>query len=227
LSLVVATPMHARSVPVPRERLLADEGAVWEQLRTHGWCYPGEAARILRVPTVDYRQLRVIYALVREMSGGQEIAEPLPMKPGQKRASRPWARFTLRDLACAAEVVRLCVEPVRGSPEGRGRLNVAKLRNACTRLQKEGMTWPLLEVTFEWDGAKLVAMSNKVRFDAATGQLLLAGAAGDAHGWHGREPTPRLARLIRQERAAVRKAREQALRLDRSPPRTSGMSRPL
>lgn len=217
---MVDTPNHARAVPVPPGRL---DDEAWSRLATEGWCYPGEAARILDVAWLDYRQLRVIHELVRKMSGGSAIPGPLPRKAGNdKRPMRPWARYTLRDLACAAEVVRLCVRPVSRSPDSRARLNVAQLKHACERLQIEGMACPLLEVRFDWSAGRLVATSQMVRFDASTGQLLLANAEALTRRYQARRRLdPRLARVIRAERIAVHQARKYQLRMDRRPPRTS------
>jgi hypothetical protein len=84
------------------------------------------------------------------------------------------------------------------------------------------MACPLLEVRFDWSAGRLIATSNAVRFDAVTGQVLLANAEALTRRHQSRRRLdPRLARVINAERAALRRARQYELRLDRRPPRGS------
>jgi hypothetical protein len=130
---------------------------------------------------------------------------------------------TPADLACAAEIVRLCEEDISGgSKDGRKRLKVARLKHACERLKREGVAYPLLEMRFERSGNLLIATSNNIQFDASTGQLLLASAEALIKMHQSRRRLdPRLARVIRAERAAVQQARQYSVRMDQRPIRGS------
>lgn len=120
--------------------------------------FPGEVVRTLGLRGVDYRQLRDMLRLARE-SRGEAFKE------------RRWATYSFRDL-CA---IRIIVE-LFGGPSAiaaGAHLRLRALREVCVRLRTFGFTDPLLQVKLTRVGSEIVAQSEGVRFEAATGQILI------------------------------------------------------
>lgn len=120
--------------------------------------FPGEVARILGLKGVDYRQLRDMLRLAREVRG--DAVE------GTK-----WARYSFTDL-CALRVI---VDLFGGADQVRNgaRLELQRLRATCMHLRKLGFANPLLQVKLTSANGSILAQADGVRFEAATGQLLL------------------------------------------------------
>lgn len=125
-----------------------------------GRFYVGEARRILGVEELTYAQMQEIYLLVREQAG-------LPVAPGK------WNPFTYADLACAVEIVRLCVDVGELRATGKTRLRLHQIRQACKGLKRQGLTNPLLQAELRWSGRRVVADLGQMLIDATSGQLLV------------------------------------------------------
>lgn len=129
--------------------------------------YPGEAARILGCPHIEYRLLRRIYDLVRRQRGEDRLSG--------------WARWTLTDLAAAGRVIALCGGPDRLHPDHR--LTLGNLEHACVALREQGFANPLLEVTLVRQGKQFLAAVDGVVMDPATGQGVINWAYSEAAAW--------------------------------------------
>jgi hypothetical protein len=159
-----------------------------------GHFYVAEARRILGVEGLTHAQMQEIYVLVREQAG-------MSVPPGK------WCPFTYADLACAVQVIRLCVDLDELREKGRTRLRLHHVRQACAGLRRQGLTNPLLEADLYWSGRRVVADLGQMLIEARSGQLLddriverlepLAGTVG---------ADPALVRRVLQARSRARGA---------------------
>lgn len=122
--------------------------------------YPNEAVRVLGVEHAEYRQLRALLALVRDL-------------PEAELGNR-WTRYGLADIAGLQVAIRLVGGPDAFRP-GR-RLRLAPLRAALTSLRKMGVTHPLIEVPLILVDGKVVAQVKGLIVDPVSGQGLLGHA---------------------------------------------------
>ena len=136
----------------PRERLQDPATAVF---------FPGEVVRLLGLGDIEYAQLRRLYLLSRELRG-------LHRPPGNK-----WGRFSLGDLACVEQLVKLGGGRAALVP-GR-RLILGDVRQACRVLRAAGVSNPLLEVDLVRVKGRLLATVDGYVFEPATGQMVLEG----------------------------------------------------
>lgn len=131
------------------------------EVDSDGHFFPGEAARLIGVPGLDYRQLRDIFQLVREQAG-TAFADP-----------KSWSRYSYVDLAGAIEVVRLCIDTDALDAGRKPRLRLARLRRACLQLRKQGLSNPLLQAKLDLVDGQIVAQIQGLTFNPRNGQLLL------------------------------------------------------
>jgi hypothetical protein len=144
--------------PVVREKKLSRRPS--DRSRRRGLFFPREAAHLLGIPNVDYRQLRRLFALVR-------YERSLP--------ARRWARFTFRDLIALRVAVQL-LGGVR-AVNGRGYLQIKRLERVLDRLRNVyGIEDPLTQVLLERREQAVVAQFRGVHFDVGSGQLSLFAA---------------------------------------------------
>ena len=120
--------------------------------------FPGEVVRILGLEGIDYRQLRDMLRLARETRGEAVV-------------DAQWARYTFTDLCAIRAIVDLFGGVVR--LRNGARLELQRLRAICVHLRALGFSDPLLQVKLTRTNGSIVAQANGVRFEAATGQLLL------------------------------------------------------
>jgi hypothetical protein len=155
--------------------------------------FPGEVVRILRLDGIDYRQLREMLRLARELRG-------------ERLQDSRWARYTFADL-CA---IRVIVELFGGPSELRrgARLQLRRLRSICLGLRKKGVADPLLQVKLTRLGRSIVAQTNGVKFEAATGQLLLDSVYREAQAASEQKPTSSRRELKRERGDVTRRVRE-------------------
>ena len=125
-----------------------------------GQFFPGEVAQMLNVPSLDYRQLRNIYRLVR-------------IQAGHEFRPKEWARFSYEDIAGALEVVRICVESQGLDTTMSFRLALARLSKACRNLRRYGFSNPLLQVQLRIHDEQVIAELDGAVLDATTGQQLI------------------------------------------------------
>lgn len=107
---------------------------------------------------LDYRQLRDMFRLVREVRGESVV-------------QREWARCTFTDLCAIRVIVDLFGGP--SAMRANGRLQLKVLRTICMRLRKMGFSNPLLQVKLTRLDSGIVAQADGIRFQAATGQVLI------------------------------------------------------
>jgi hypothetical protein len=120
--------------------------------------FPGEVARLLGLPNIDYSQLRRMFVLARVLRG-----DPRP--------DRAWARFTLADLAATEVIVGLAGGRDRlalGS-----RLTFGDLEPTCKALRSMGFENPLLQVPLARVGRKTLAKVDEYIFEPISGQMVL------------------------------------------------------
>jgi hypothetical protein len=124
-----------------------------------GYFFPGEVARMLGVPGIDYYQLRRLFTLVREQGGGTP--------------NEGWSRYTLTDIAALQVVLELCGGKEAVQP-GR-RLRIKRVRQACQALRDQGVANPLLEVRLHRDPGRerILAEIGGTVFDPVSGQTVL------------------------------------------------------
>jgi hypothetical protein len=128
-----------------------------------GYFYPGEVVRLLRLGDIDYAQLRRLLRIIR---GDQGIEK------------KKWARYDLRDLGSLKVAIDLCGGP-EALREGR-HLSVSRVSRACEALRAAGVRDPLIESGLRLVGTRILATSQGLTFDAATGQLELNLVLTDA-----------------------------------------------
>lgn len=132
-----------------------------------GSFFPGEAARLLGLADLDYRQLRRLFRLARGQAGGPVVA-------------RRWSRYTLVDLASVYVAVQILglhrVAPGR-------RLRMAALEAACAALSARGFTNPLLQVPMMMQGDRVLVILHGEVLDPVAGQQALNLAMAEAHRW--------------------------------------------
>ncbi len=119
---------------------------------------PSEVARLFGHEELDYRQFGALLRLVR------------PVDP-ERRRGRP-ARLTFRELGALRTAFNLAggVDALR---EGRN-LRVAQVARACSRLREVyGVADPLSDIRLERDGSRILAVLEGVRFEVASGQVVL------------------------------------------------------
>jgi hypothetical protein len=146
-----------RELRAPRTRVISPHPE-------KGQFFPGEVARMLKIESLDYRQLRSIYQLVREQAG--HTYQP-----------KEWARFSYDDIAAALEVVRICIESRGLDTKVRFTLVLLHLRKACLKLQGSGFTNPLLQLRLQLVEGRVIAEIDGATLDAETGQQLIDLAA--------------------------------------------------
>ena len=120
--------------------------------------YASEAAQVLGVPEIEYRQLRKLVEVVRD---GREMPE------------RAWARYSLADVAGLQIVIDLVGGPDAFRPGGRMRMRLQPVRDAIAALRSMGFPHPLIEVPLSLEGDRIVAHLQGVVIDPRTGQGLL------------------------------------------------------
>lgn len=122
--------------------------------------YPAEAASVLGLHNVEYRQLRRLLELVRG--------------PRSVESSR-WARFSLADVAG----LQIAVGLLGGSEvfERGRRMRIQPLEKAVESLRLLGFANPLVQVPLERQGNQIVARIHGVLVDPQTGQGLLVSVA--------------------------------------------------
>ncbi|MBN7535249.1 hypothetical protein I3U85_13715 [Mycobacteroides abscessus subsp. abscessus] len=124
-----------------------------------GYFYPGEVAEMLGVRSIDYHQLRGLFHLIREQSGGGET-------------TRGWSRYTLTDVAALRVALDLC-----GGADAlqKGRhLRLGNLAAVCRALRAQGIANPLLDVQLRRQRSRVYAVIRGTMFDPLTGQTVLA-----------------------------------------------------
>jgi len=135
----------------PSERVGATVSAVF---------YPGEAARLLGVPDIDYAQLIKLHRLARESRG---------LKPS---SDKRWTRFDFMDLAC----IHVLIELGGGTERlqvGR-RLVLGNISATCAALRQRGVKNPLLDVPLKRVGRSIVAKVDGYVFEPDSGQAVMA-----------------------------------------------------
>lgn len=142
---------HAETAPKRRVR---SDPAVAE-------FFPGEAARLLGLASIDYAQLRELFRIARAVRGSEDIG-------------RGWARFSLADLA-AIEVLVDLGGGREALAEGR-RLVHGDVEATCVALRRMGFGDPLLEVPLTREGRRILARVNAFVLEPTTGQLVLETA---------------------------------------------------
>lgn len=120
--------------------------------------FAGEVVQILDLKGLDYRQLREMLRLARESRG-------------EACVDRRWATYSFRDLVAIRAIVDL-FGGARAIAAG-AQLRLRALRAVCLRLRRFGFSDPLLEVKLTRAGSKIVAQSEGIRFEPASGQLLI------------------------------------------------------
>jgi hypothetical protein len=138
--------------------------------------YPGEVARILRLEGLDYRQLRMLFRIIRQQAGS---TDPL---------GRGWSRFTFRDLV-ALKTALLLAGGEEALAAGR-RLRLQDLQEVCRRLREDlGLVSPLTEIAFRRRGRTIVAQVHGLLFEPLSGQLLLAEVESAVEDYLNEHPT--------------------------------------
>lgn len=151
-----------------------------EALRTE--FFPAEAARILGLGRIDYRQLRRIFDLV---------APPERRGVFQRGRRRGWARFSFRDLLAAKLAIFLARRPRPNAR--RARLRLQDVEAAATALARHSkLTDPLLDATWGVFGSTVIAEVDGVTIDPRTRQTLLTEVVrGAAEYMRDEERAPR------------------------------------
>lgn len=124
-----------------------------------GFFYPGELVEVLGVERIDYRQLRILLALVRGVEPGK-----LP---------RSWAQYSLPEVAGMRLALELCGAYTEQSSTARRYLRLSPLEKACAALRSIGIENPLLEVPLVRHGSRIIAKVNGLLVDPTNGQLIL------------------------------------------------------
>ena len=176
---------HGPVPPVPRVR----QPPSWAD----GCFYPNEVARFLSFQDIDYAQLRRFYRLIRAQSG-----QPLP--PG-------WSRYSFTDVACLVIAISYCGGAAALAP-GR-RLVLGQIEDACLALRGLGFANPLLQVRLRRIGRTLLAETDQLVQDPASGQLAIREAAQAADQYFDRTllADPELADALEAEVKRHRVAR--------------------
>jgi len=125
---------------------------------TSEFFYASEAAQVLGVPEIEYRQLRKLVEVVRD---------------GRAVSAKAWARYSLADVAGMQIVIDLVGGPDVFKPGGRMRMRLQPVRDAIAALRKMGFPHPLIEVPLSLEGNRIVAHLRGVVIDPRTGQGLL------------------------------------------------------
>jgi hypothetical protein len=168
--------------------------------------FPGEAAKILGLKGVNYRQLRRLFDLV---ASGQPASRPGRSLGARRRA---WARFTFRDLLG----VRMAVELAGGREVlvgSRGRLLIRPVEQAVAAIRSVGgLRYPLLQATWGRVGSAIVAEVDGLVMEPRTRQLMIAEVVEAVAAHATATDSPLTARTVcRQVRDQYRE-----LRLDRA-----------
>lgn len=119
--------------------------------------YPNEAVRVLGVEHAEYRQMRALLALVRDLP--------------EEELGNHWVRYGLADIAGLQVAIQLVGGPEAFRP-GR-RLRLAPLRAALAALRTMGVSHPLIEVPLILVDGKIVAQVKGLIVDPVSGQGLL------------------------------------------------------
>lgn len=120
---------------------------------------PGEFARLVGAPELNYRQFDELLALVK-------------VDDDRRRRGCP-ATLSFRDLVALRTAFELAggTEAIHA---GRN-LRYTRVAKACQRLREEyGVNDPLVEVRLEREGARVIAVLDGVRFEVTTGQVVMA-----------------------------------------------------
>src|SRR5947207_6745078 len=125
--------------------------------------FPAEAARILGLRRIDYRQMRRIFDLVAP-----------PERRGEFRRGRRrgWARFSFRDLLAAKLAIFLARRPRPNAQRARLRLQDVEAAAAALALHSK-LAEPLLDATWGIFGSTVIAEVDGVVIDPRTRQTLL------------------------------------------------------
>ena len=122
--------------------------------------FPGEVARILKLPAWDYHQLRRLFRAL--------VAVP---PPSPTPRTWTWSRYTFRDLVSLRTALRLA--EARG-----GKRDFRSVLQACRLLRDVfGLVTPLSDVQLDRFGEEIVARIHGRLIGARTGQLVMAEVA--------------------------------------------------
>lgn len=153
--------------------------------RTH--FFPGEAARILRLTGVDYRQIRRLFDLVAQSDQRHKARGP--------NGGRKWAKFTFRDLLGARIAIELAggVEAIRRGD----RLHLKPLET-CVAALAGNPQWetPLLDLRWGSLGSSLFAEIDGVVMEPKSRQLLLREVVEGAARYLRRDPSRKDAAML-------------------------------
>ena len=145
----MAPPTRGRQLKSPTKRV---------RKAAEGYFFPNEVVRMLRLQSLDYRQLRRLFALVAVCRG--------------KIPARRWARFTFQDLASLRGAI-LALGGIQRISASK-RLPLKRLERACEKLRTQyGLTNPLTQARLRWDGRDVIVQLRGARFEPDSGQLLL------------------------------------------------------
>lgn len=117
--------------------------------------YAGEAAQLLDIADLDYRQIRTLYVFVRDQRG---LATP----------AGSWARFSPVDLICLTRLITLVGGKEQLAPNKRLRLHA--VRQTTRWLRSRGVANPLLEVPMTRVGSRVLIQLSETDLDPLTGQ---------------------------------------------------------
>jgi hypothetical protein len=191
--------------PALREKELSRKPA--RRSRQDGLFFPREAAHLLGIPGIDYRQLRRLFALIR-------YRRSVP--------ARRWSRFTFRDLIA----LRVAVQLLGGvnAVNSRGYLQIGRLERVLERLRGVyGIEDPLTQVLLHRQDKVVVAQFRGVHFEVGTGQLSLFSA--DVSRAIATLPTASASER-RSLRGALRRELAEISQMDRLPARCTPARRP-
>jgi hypothetical protein len=161
-----------------------------------GSFFPNEVVRILRLERVDYRQLRRLFRLVRQVAGGSATA-------GR------WSRFSFQDLAAVRVALQLAGGP-QALRRGR-RLQLKGIEEACRALRDDyRLASPLTQARLHREGRTIVADLGGLHFLPQSGQLVFGSLEADCRRhvvMHDERGVPRTLARLDEEQGRLRALR--------------------
>ena len=148
--------VHERKTTVEPARKAPHHAPVAGSIGTESaFFFPGEAAQLLGLEELDYRQIRSLFVFIQAQRG---IETP----PGK------WARFSLIDLVCLARLMPLLGGDAKLAHGER--LYLRPVRQTVEWLRGHGIADPLLEVPMVRVGSRVLIEIDEIAFDPVTGQ---------------------------------------------------------
>jgi hypothetical protein len=120
--------------------------------------YAAEAAEVLGVPGIEYRQLRDLVRVVRN---------------GAPLEDAKWARYSLADVAGLQILIDLVGGPQVFQRGSAMRMRLKPVEDALRALTEMGFSHPLIEVPLALEGKRIVAWIEGIIIDPKSGQALL------------------------------------------------------